>query len=877
MQCDKEKFYVVHRYLSSSFRHLGSLIGRHPLYFVIIPLLFTTLAALGLLKLQVIKDTEYLFVPSNGRTLKVRSEIEKLFPDNATDFDFSRLIRYKGANLIIATCKDGRTMMREYVFDELQMLNEEILNMKITWKEQNITYSDICVKSEGECYRNNILSLKSKFEDIRRKKLKIKYPMEINSSHINIDAINLGGVSTDESSFITDFQAVRLVYFVDYHNSSKQEIAHKWEEEFLKTVSQNSFVHIRVSKMSGISIDNEVNNIFVNIVWHLIICGTCMITFASVTCLTKDWVTSKPLIGVSGCVSSFFAVVTAFGILLLCGMKYTEGNMVVPFIVVGIGLDDSFVLLAAWRKTNPKDSVEKRMSTTYSEATVSITITSLTNFACSLIALTTPFRILQIAGSYMALSIFIDYIYQVTFFGGLLALDGYREAKNRHAILFVPVKLDEKPSGFLGFIKYGCYSNKGNENKTTMTCYKNHLGKILTFPIVKVTVIIVFLMYLAGGIYFTKYTRPTTGINAAFNDNSYMINFLRDENTFYSQYRDRIQIIVASQLDYSNPNIQNNLEKLTTELENSPHMAGSNFTESWLRLYLKFIKNPQFWISLRGYNLSRPEDFTDALRMIFLKFKWAKRFNKDIVFSEDGTKILASRFFIQTKLVDDSLKENEMFINLWNIIDKYNLPVYCYNYRYIFFDYIIEAVPITTQSIVVSSCVVILIFIILIPNVFCAFCIALTIAFIEVITIGYMSVWGVTFHPIVTVFLIVITGFCTDYAAHISYAYAKSKGRNPNEKLRDCLDIAGHAIVQGCLSSLFGVATLIVAPYKYFKDMFKIFIIFIVSSIIQGLCILPVMLSLWDSFRLLLCKSEERRRSDEEFSDIPITNEELLK
>ncbi|XP_067135658.1 patched domain-containing protein 3-like [Centruroides vittatus] len=738
MQSDKEKFNVIHRHLSSRFRHLGRLIGRHPLYFVIIPLLFTALSALGLLRLQVIKDSEYLHVPSNGRTFKARTEIEKFFPENATDFDFTRMTLYKGANMIIATCKDGGTMMREYVFDELQMLNEKILDIKIQWKSQNITYSDICMTSEGVCYQNNLLSLKTKFEDVRRKKLQIKYPLEINSSHISADTINLGGVSTDENSFITDFQAVRLLYFVDYYNSSKQEIAHKWEEEFLKIVSQNSFVHIRVSKMSGISIDNEVNNIFVNVIWHFIITGIFTTIFASVTCLTKDWVTSKPLIGFSGCISSLFAVVTAFSILVVCGMKYAETNVIVPFIVIGIGLDDSFVLLAAWRKTNPKDSVEKRMSITYSEATVSITITSLTNIACSLIALTTPFKILHIVGSYLALSIFIDYVYQVTFFGGCLALDGYREAKNLHAILFVPVKLDERPSGFLGFIKYGCYSSKDNENNTTMTCYKSYLGKLLTFPIVKAVIIIIFFLYLAGGIYFTKYIQPSAGNDRSFNENSNMVNFIRNENTLHSQYRDRIQIIVTSSLHYSNPNIQSNLEKLTTELENSPHMAGSNLTESWLRLYLKFIKNPQFWISLREYNLSRPEDFIDALRGVFLKFKWAKRFNKDIVFSEDGTKILASRFFIQTKLIDDSLKTNEVFINLWNVIDKYNLPVQCYNYRYIFFDSILMVIPTTTQSIVVSSCVVILIFIILIPNVFCAFCIALTIASIEVITRIYV-------------------------------------------------------------------------------------------------------------------------------------------
>ncbi|XP_023214505.1 patched domain-containing protein 1-like, partial [Centruroides sculpturatus] len=299
MKCDKEKFYAVNRYLSSSFRHLGRLIGRHPLYFVIIPFLFTTLAAFGLLRLQVNNDTEYLFLPPYGRTLKARSDIEKLFPENATDFDFTRMTRYKGLNIIIATRKDEGTMMREYVFDELQMLNEKILNAKIKWNGQNITY-----------------------------------PLEMNSSHINMDAIDLGGVSTDENCFITEFKAVRLLYFVDYHNSSKQDFANKLEEEIFKIVSQNSFHHIRVSLLNSVSIDSEIDNIFENIVWHIIIGGTSMITFVSVTCLTKDWVTSKPLIGISGCISSTFAVITASGLLLLCGMKYTGGNTIIPFIVV---------------------------------------------------------------------------------------------------------------------------------------------------------------------------------------------------------------------------------------------------------------------------------------------------------------------------------------------------------------------------------------------------------------------------------------------------------------------------------------------------------------------------------------------------------------
>ena len=58
---------------------------------------------------------------------------------------------------------------------------------------------------------------------------------------------------------------------------------------------------------------------------------------------------------------------------------------------IGVGMDDAFVLLAAWRRTNTRMSVPERLGHTYAEAAVSITITSITNFISFLIGTITPF------------------------------------------------------------------------------------------------------------------------------------------------------------------------------------------------------------------------------------------------------------------------------------------------------------------------------------------------------------------------------------------------------------------------------------------------------------------------------------------------------
>ncbi|XP_067124912.1 patched domain-containing protein 3-like [Centruroides vittatus] len=847
MPCEGD-LYAVNRFVSSSFKWLGLKIGRHPLYFIIIPSLFTALMCLGILRLKVFDDTEYLFLPLDGKTVKARSEIERLFPENVTDFDVSHITRYRGSGVVVVTPKYGESMLNESIFEELTTLNEIIFNISVQWKGKTLTYLDICRKSNGKCIKNNVLSLKDKIEEIKSKNFKIRYPIEWNSNIVR-HSLNLGGVSTDENHFVTDFKAVRLIYFVNYNNSTNQEISKLWEEKFLKIESHFTFKYINVIKMTGLSINIETNYFIENIIIHIIISGIITTIFVMVSCLSTDWATSKPLVGVCGCTSSLFGVISAFGILLICGMKFIEINSLIPFIVLGIGLDDSFVLLAAWRRTDYKDPVEKRLSLAYSEAAVSITITSLTNIICSLIGLTTNYKVIQIMSTYMALSMLMDYIFQVTFFGGCLAISGYAEAKIRQSVSYSPVRWN-KNSGFQALMTCSFLPEKIREKRTTTNFYKEKLGRIISLPIVKFAIICIFLAYLSGAIYSLKYIHTSTDLKIYFSKKSYMIDYLQDDVKYFSNYRDRIQLLINKPLDYSNPEVQDKIEKFMIRLENSPYMAGSNLTNSWLRSYSKFIQNPNSWISLHGYNLSNPEDFVDALSNVFLKIKQFQALRKNIVFSANGKKILASRFFVQTGLLDSVSAENRMFSNMWMLTESSDLPIQGFNYRYVYYDQIFTSLPVVIQAISISSCLIILVFLIFIPSLFCAICIGFTIASIEVIVMGYMTIWGISINQVSMILLIVITGFCTDYSAHISYAYVNSKKNTSDEKIKDALNAAGHAIVQGCLSTIIGVALLVTAPYEFFVSVFKIFLIVIISAIFYGLFILPVLLSLWDDFRL---------------------------
>ncbi len=85
-----------------------------------------------------------------------------------------------------------------------------------------------------------------------------------------------------------------------------------------------------------------------------------------------------------------FYFLAAWGLLAYCGNSWQAINLASVFLLLGVGLDDTFVVLSAWRHTDSNLSVEDRMKECYKEAAVSITITSITNIFSFLVGVGFP-------------------------------------------------------------------------------------------------------------------------------------------------------------------------------------------------------------------------------------------------------------------------------------------------------------------------------------------------------------------------------------------------------------------------------------------------------------------------------------------------------
>jgi len=114
-----------------------------------------------------------------------------------------------------------------------------------------------------------------------------------------------------------------------------------------------------------------------------------------------------------------------------------------------VGIDNAFVLLAAWRRTSPQKSVPERLAATYSGASVSITLTTVTDMASFFVGFLTPLPGIQIFCVYSGATIIFIYLWQLFIFGGCLALSGYHEEDNRHGLFFWMKAIPKSQSGKL--------------------------------------------------------------------------------------------------------------------------------------------------------------------------------------------------------------------------------------------------------------------------------------------------------------------------------------------------------------------------------------------------------------------------------------------
>ncbi|CAM2105288.1 unnamed protein product [Caretta caretta] len=212
-----------------------------------------------------------------------------------------------------------------------------------------------------------------------------------------------------------------------------------------------------------------------------------------------------------------------------------------------------------WQQTNPKNKVEKWMAETYAEAAVSITITTLTDVLVFYIGIVNSFQSVKSFCLYIGTAFIFCYLYNITFLGAVLALNGKREEGNRHLLIFTKVKDIVQPhrSCLYNMCCVGGFSDKssGGEGEHPMNkFFMKYYGPFLTKIWTKVFVVLLYEGFLARSIYGCTQIKEGTVLRNLASDDSYefgtMTGYYDWEDEYFSEYGPRIMVTITENVDF---------------------------------------------------------------------------------------------------------------------------------------------------------------------------------------------------------------------------------------------------------------------------------------------------------------------------------------
>jgi len=609
--------------------------------------------------------------PVDGYAKFERAMLDKHFPTNYSSFDPNRSSKAGRFGRLLITAADGGSLMRTHVWREIDFLDQVVKNITLEWEGNLYDYEQMCALNfEGYCWDNEALDLGEFVDQIERRQLNLTYPIWLSPSTYKAYGpfpMYFGGIKLTEDNTIDGVEAVSLVYFLDSQEDWMVERGSAWEASFLAAVQAQELPNINIYRFSSLTLEQELEENTNSVIPYFSLNIGIMIVFCIVTCMMTDWVKSKPMLGLLGVLSAILASISAFGCVMYFGMDFIGINLAAPFLMLGIGIDDTFVLLAAWRRTSVHDSVPVRLGNCYREAGVSITITSVTDMLSFWIGIITPFPCVRIFCVYTGTCVIFTYVWHITFFGGCMAVAGYAEQQNRHA-LSCCVVLPKSQSGSKGFLyRLFCsgginqddpWNPKDNKENGLMKFFRDYVGEWLCKPWAKALVLTVFVTYIGVACWGVTGLKEGLEKKRLSRFDSYSVEYYNIEEKYFMEYPFRVNVVVSGALDYSSKEVQRDMEELVGRLENTTFIDPV-YTESWLRSFMDYVSK---WADYEAYDKLKVEDeqsFITALKDVYIV---GTPFVQDIDFSKDeeGEHIVGARFILQGWNVRNSTAEAQI-------------------------------------------------------------------------------------------------------------------------------------------------------------------------------------------------------------------------
>ncbi|XP_035705979.1 NPC intracellular cholesterol transporter 1 isoform X2 [Folsomia candida] len=301
----------------------------------------------------------------------------------------------------------------------------------------------------------------------------------------------------------------------------------------------------------------------------VLVCGFgIMFLYVAMMLGKPNMIEQRPFLTLAGLGSIAFSLIIGCGFCAFLSFPFMTLNRVMPFLILGIGIDDMFVIMQCFNNLDQHDSLKKtkmgtipeRIALTLKNAGVSITLTSLTDIAAFGVGCLSTIPSLRSFCLYAVVGISVLFIFQCTLFVACLAIDQKRLEERRNAFLFcIQYEEDKIPRS----------STKNYDKGLIQMFFDKILSKYLLTKTSKVIVIISTVFLLASGIYGNVHLRQHSDALWFIPEDSYMVQFIRMFNTNYPKIG-YPGLLVAHEMNWTES--LPIFGELLEDLQESPHL-----------------------------------------------------------------------------------------------------------------------------------------------------------------------------------------------------------------------------------------------------------------------------------------------------------------
>ena len=357
--------------------------------------MFVSFCSVGFAWFKTKSRTVELFIPQSSRSIEDLDKAAKYFR-----------VKIREEIVLLAASPDDRNVLAPDCLRQAFNVHRAVMELE--------SYTDFCVTLQGrkaktlddcmiinplEFLQFNETNLDGKtLEQVQEEITKANNspnPLTRNGRTFSYNFQRTFGGATLIDGSITKATALQMVYLMsDLNDEKENEKVLEWEKKFIEKLKslESSFSCFKVHYSSERSLDDAIAESSGSDVTLVSITFTLMISFACFM-LGKflNPLTGHSLLANAGVFAVALGILSGFGLAMWCRVPFVSIVGVLPFLVLGIGIDDMFILVDELDRQPRGMSVPEVIKAVMVHSGATVTMTTMTDLVAFAVSTSTSF------------------------------------------------------------------------------------------------------------------------------------------------------------------------------------------------------------------------------------------------------------------------------------------------------------------------------------------------------------------------------------------------------------------------------------------------------------------------------------------------------